>query len=107
MLQHPIIHTASREQTPVGIGAQVFINGKSGDMVVLHGPYIGPGSYVDSRAVVADEVLVSGIVLPNTVLNGVENPQEWHIPGPPIPYSNPIGNCRNPSDPMSDFIGIR
>jgi carbonic anhydrase/acetyltransferase-like protein (isoleucine patch superfamily) len=81
LVRHTIIHTASREQTPVEIGAHVFINGKPGDMVVLHGSYIGPGSYVGSRAVVADEVLVSGVILPNTVLSGVEKPREWHIYG--------------------------
>lgn len=81
LIQHTIIHTAGREQTPVEVAEDAFINGKHGNMVVLHGPYIGHGSYVGPRAVVADEVLASGIFLPRTVLDGVEKPGEWHVYG--------------------------
>ena len=81
VVKHAIVHTAGREQTPVEVGNGTLVDGAKDAKAVLHGPYLGEGSYVGPRAVVVDEVLTRGIVLPNTVLAGVVKGTEWHVYG--------------------------
>lgn len=81
IVTHTIVHTAGREQTPVEVGQGALIHGQDKNKVVLHGPYIGPESYVGQGAVVADEVLLQGVVFPKAVVDGVTITDSWGIYG--------------------------
>lgn len=81
VVTHTIVHTAGREQTPVEVGQGALIHGQDKNKVVLHGPYIGPESYVGQGAVVADEVLLQGVVFPKAVVDDVTIADSWEIYG--------------------------